>query len=147
MPKLPDARAAAPESGAAHRSAPKPGPAGRSRGAGGAKAGLNKPSLAAIVAAAAPPPVRALPKPRAVAPSPEIVTLDMLQASWRGGSTLKERARQMSVYLEPPVYDQLRDLAHTERTKMHVLMLEALDGLFRQRGARSIAQLTESDEI
>jgi hypothetical protein len=49
----------------------------------------------------------------------------------------------MSVYLEPPVYDQLRDLAHAERTKMHGLMLEALDLLFKQRGSRSIAQLTE----
>ncbi|MBD8907357.1 ribbon-helix-helix domain-containing protein [Methylorubrum zatmanii] len=57
------------------------------------------------------------------------------------GGTLKERAKQMSVYLEPPVYDQLRDLAYAERTKMHALMLEALDLLFRQRGARSIAQV------
>ncbi|WP_368734982.1 ribbon-helix-helix domain-containing protein, partial [Klebsiella pneumoniae] len=44
----------------------------------------------------------------------------------------------MSVYLEPPVYDQLRDLAYAERAKMHGLMLEALDLLFKQRGARSI---------
>jgi len=57
--------------------------------------------------------------------------------------TLKQRAKQMSVYLEPPVYDQLRDLAHAERTKIHPLMLEALDMLFRQRGARSISQLME----
>lgn len=56
--------------------------------------------------------------------------------------TLKERARQLSVYLEPPVYDQLRDLAYTERTKMHALMLEAVDLLFKQRGASSIRQLT-----
>src|SRR3954463_11259512 len=56
--------------------------------------------------------------------------------------TLKERARQMSVYLEPPVYDQLRDLAYAERTKIHPLMLEALDLLFKQRGALSINQLT-----
>lgn len=55
--------------------------------------------------------------------------------------TLKQRAKQMSVYLEPEVYDQLRDIAHVERTKIHPLMLEALDMLFRQRGARSIRQL------
>jgi hypothetical protein len=55
--------------------------------------------------------------------------------------TLKQRAKQMSVYLEPEVYDQLRDIAHAERTKIHPLMLEALDMLFRQRGARSIRQL------
>jgi hypothetical protein len=51
--------------------------------------------------------------------------------------TLKERARQLSVYLEPAVYDQLRDIAYVERTKIHPLMLEALDLLFKQRGARA----------
>jgi len=55
--------------------------------------------------------------------------------------TLKERAKQLSVYLEPPVYDQLRDIAHTERTKIHPLMLEALDLLFKQRGALPIRDL------
>lgn len=55
--------------------------------------------------------------------------------------TLKQRAKQMSLYLEPPVYDQLRDIAYAERTKIHPLMLEALDMLFKQRGARSIRQL------
>ena len=50
----------------------------------------------------------------------------------------------MSVYLEPPVYDQLRDLAYAERTKMHALILEGLDLLFKQRGAQSIAQLTDA---
>jgi hypothetical protein len=54
--------------------------------------------------------------------------------------TLKERARQLSVYLEPAVYDQLRDIAYVERTKIHPLMLEALDLLFKQRGARPIAE-------
>ena len=60
-------------------------------------------------------------------------------ASGRG--TLKERAKQMSVYLDPAVYDQLRDIAYTERTKIHPLMLEALDLLFGNRGARSIREL------
>lgn len=58
-----------------------------------------------------------------------------------GRGTLKERARQLSVYLEPAVYDQLRDIAYVERTKIHPLMLEALDLLFRQRGARPIREL------
>jgi hypothetical protein len=124
-------------------------------------------SLAAIVAAATPP-AKASPRtgprtaakaaPRTAAKAAartaedaegaEIVRLDLSGhlGPRRGAATLKERARQMSVYLEPPVYDQLRDLAHAERTKMHALMLEGLDLLFRQRGARSIAQLTERDE-
>lgn len=70
----------------------------------------------------------------------EIVRLDVSAPAARA-ATLKERAKQMSVYLEPPVYDQLRDLAYAERTKMHALMLEALDLLFKQRGARSIEQV------
>jgi hypothetical protein len=55
--------------------------------------------------------------------------------------TLKERSKQLSVYLDPAVYDQLRDIAYTERTKIHPLMLEALDLLFSNRGARSIRDL------
>jgi hypothetical protein len=55
--------------------------------------------------------------------------------------TLKERAKQLSVYLEPSVHDQLRDIAYSERTKIHPLMLEALDLLFKKRGALSIKQL------
>ena len=96
--------------------------------------------LAAIVAAATPP---TRPPARKTA---EIVKLDVPAAPRaRPGATLKQRARQMSVYLEPPVYDQLRELAHAERTKMHVLMLEALDLLFKQRGARSIAQISDGE--
>ena len=60
---------------------------------------------------------------------------------------LKERAKQLSVYLEPAVYDQLRDIAHAERTKMHPLMLEALDLLFSHRGARSIRDIEERETI
>src|SRR3712207_8965218 len=43
-------------------------------------------------------------------------------------------------------YDQLREIAYTERTKIHPLMLEALDLLFSQRGARSIRDLEERSE-
>ncbi|MGU3537806.1 ribbon-helix-helix domain-containing protein [Methylobacterium sp. A54F] len=97
-------------------------------------------SLASIVAAAAPPPAKG-----GGTQTAEIVALDRGAAPpRRTNATLKERARQMSVYLEPPVYDQLRDLAYAERTKMHAIMLEALDLLFKQRGTRSIEQLTET---
>ncbi len=93
--------------------------------------------LKSIVAAATPP----------VRQSAEVVRLETAAApprEPRAGSTLKERAKQMSVYLEPPVYEQLRDLAYAERTKMHALMLEAVDLLFKQRGTRSIQQLNET---
>lgn len=95
-------------------------------------------SLASIVAAAVPPQtprdggdvVQFRPQETTKTPNP------------RG--TLKERAKQLSVYLEPSVHDQLRDLAFTERTKIHQLMLESLDLLFKNRGQLSIKQLTQS---
>jgi hypothetical protein len=58
------------------------------------------------------------------------------------GQTLKERAHQLSIYLEPPVYDRLRDIAHEERTKLHPLILEAIDLLLKKRGSPSIRELT-----
>ena len=63
------------------------------------------------------------------------------QADRSARGTLKERSKQLSVYLDPAVYDQLREIAYTERTKIHPLMLEALDLLFSNRGARSIREL------
>lgn len=65
-----------------------------------------------------------------------------MQGQLKPNGTLKERAKQLSVYLEPSVHDQLRDIAYAERTKIHPLMLEALDLLFKKRGALSIKQLT-----
>ncbi|WP_375454706.1 ribbon-helix-helix domain-containing protein [uncultured Methylobacterium sp.] len=97
-------------------------------------------NLASIVAAS-------VPAGRPAPQTAEIVRLDSrVPPPRRGAATLKQRARQMSVYLEPPVYDQLRDLAFAERTKMHAIMLEALDLLFKQRGTRSIEQLSEQTQ-
>lgn len=97
-----------------------------------------KPSLKSIVAASAPSPARA---------GAPVVRFDQAQAALKekGAGTLKTRARQLSVYLEPPIYDQLRAIAFAERTKMHALMLEAVDLLFRKRGARSIEELAAHD--
>jgi hypothetical protein len=92
-------------------------------------------SLKSIVAATANPP-GLQPEARVVQFRSEPARVP---AANRG--TLKERTKQLSVYLEPAVYDQLRDIAYTERTKIHPLMLEALDLLFSQRGARSIQEL------
>ena len=90
-----------------------------------------KHSLRAIIEASAPPRSNVV----ALDPGPE------QQPAGQRRGTLKERARQLSVYLEPAVYDQLRDIAYVERTKIHPLMLEALDLLFSNRGARSIREL------
>jgi hypothetical protein len=74
-------------------------------------------------------------------PAPSEVDPARLAPTAAAQRTLKERAKQLSVYLEPPVYDQLRDIAYAERTKIHPLMLEALDLLFKQRGALPIREL------
>ena len=47
----------------------------------------------------------------------------------------------MSLYLEPEVYEELRELAHRKRTKMHPLILSAIDMLFRAEGSPSIDEL------
>jgi hypothetical protein len=85
-------------------------------------------SLKSIVAASVPAPI-------------EADAVRLAQPVSAAQKTLKERAKQLSVYLEPPVYDQLRDIAYSERTKIHPLMLEALDLLFKQRGALPIREL------
>jgi hypothetical protein len=49
---------------------------------------------------------------------------------------------QQTVYLPPAVHDQLRELAFTERVKMHALIMEGLDTVFRSRGLKSLADLS-----
>ena len=49
--------------------------------------------------------------------------------------------KQQTVYLPIPVYEQLRRLAFDEREKMHTLIMEGLDRVFRDRGLRSMAEL------
>ncbi|GBD44920.1 hypothetical protein HRbin40_02412 [bacterium HR40] len=49
--------------------------------------------------------------------------------------------RQQTVYLPIPVYEQLRRLAFEERVKMHSLLMEGLDRVFRDRGLPSIGEL------
>ncbi|HEV2559414.1 MAG TPA: ribbon-helix-helix domain-containing protein [Microvirga sp.] len=94
----------------------------------------HKLSLKSIVAASVPSSVRSDPDIVGFSAAPIIPAIKQ--------GTLKERAKQLSVYLEPAVHEQLRELAYTERTKIHQLMLEAVDLLFKNRGALSIRQLT-----
>ena len=56
--------------------------------------------------------------------------------------TTKDATVQQTVYLPPAVHDQLRELAFSERVKMHALIMEGLDAVFRARGMKSIADLT-----
>jgi hypothetical protein len=56
-------------------------------------------------------------------------------------SATKEATIQQTVYLPPAVHDQLRELAFAERVKMHALIMEGLDAVFKARGMKSIADL------
>lgn len=49
--------------------------------------------------------------------------------------------KQQTVYLPLPVYEQLRRLAFEERVKMHQLLMEGLDRVFRDRGLPPLGEL------
>lgn len=72
---------------------------------------------------------------------PQVVNSETLPPSRRRSAT-KEATIQQTVYLPPAVHDQLRELAFSERVKMHALILEGLDAVFHARGLKSIAELT-----
>ena len=61
-----------------------------------------------------------------------------------GEGNIKQRAHQLTLYLEQPVFEQLRELAFHEKAKMHPLILEAIDMLFRKKNLPSMAQLTKA---
>ena len=56
-----------------------------------------------------------------------------------------QRFKQQTVYLPIPVYEQLRRVAFDERVKMHGLLMEGLDRVFRERGLPGLAELTRGD--
>ncbi len=57
-------------------------------------------------------------------------------------SATKAATIQQTNYLPPSVHEQLRELAHVERVKMHDLTMEGLDLFFKKRCLKSIAELT-----
>lgn len=85
------------------------------------------------------PVVREAALPPGAAPSADVV--EMKTAARRRSAT-KDATVQQTVYLPPTVHEQLRELAFSERVKMHALIMEGLDAVFRARGMRSIAVLT-----
>ena len=60
----------------------------------------------------------------------------------RRSNATKQATVQQTLYLPPAVHDQLRELAFSERVKMHGIIMEGLDAVFRQRGLKSIEALT-----
>ena len=57
-----------------------------------------------------------------------------------------KRKKHTSLYLSEPVRKQLRAIAYHEEVKQHDLLIEAIDLLFKSRGAASIIELTEIDK-
>ena len=51
--------------------------------------------------------------------------------------------KQQTAYFALPVYEQVRRLAFEENTKMHTLLMEGFDRVFKNRGLPSIAELTD----
>lgn len=66
-------------------------------------------------------------------------------ASLRRRNATKEATIQQTIYLPPPVHDQLREIAFAERVKMHALIMEGLDEVFRKRGLKPIDRLAPKD--
>ena len=77
-----------------------------------------------------------------VAEPTEPTPLNPKAAAKAPGRTINNKPiKQQTVYMPIPVYEQLRRLAFDEREKMHTLIIEGLDRVFRDRGLRSIAEL------
>jgi hypothetical protein len=74
--------------------------------------------------------------PRPVAPPPEPAT-----AAGPEPVPRRPEVKQQTVYLPLPVYEQLRRLAFEERVKMHQLLMEGLDRVFRDRGLPGLGEL------
>ena len=53
-----------------------------------------------------------------------------------------KKIAKTTVYVPQEVYEQWRELAFTERKKMHDYLLEGLDMVFHNRGLKSIEDLT-----
>ena len=87
----------------------------------------------------------AKPEPQSVSEQPVVPLRPLAPVRKHAVGTLKQRAHQLSVYLEPEVYDRLRDIAHEERTKLHSLVLEAIDLLLKRRGQPSIKELIKKN--
>ena len=78
-----------------------------------------------------------LPRPTEVAAPSSVAVAEGLQR--------RPEVKQQTVYLPLPVYEQLRRLAFEERVKMHQLLMEGLDRVFRDRGLPGLGDLRPRD--
>lgn len=75
----------------------------------------------------------------------EQTNTDTSVAKARTDKFKKKRIGQ-TVYLPPPVHRQLRALAFEEERKMHDYLMEGLDLVFRKRGLKSVAELSDATD-
>jgi hypothetical protein len=71
---------------------------------------------------------------------PEAVSA-RLEAAPPQAARARRSVKQQTVYLPLPVYEQLRRLAFDERVKMHGLLIEGLDRVFKDRGLPGVPDL------
>lgn len=102
----------------------------------------HKVDFQALIASDVAPAIAAAPANKT---KPALAEIVELTRETRQG-TLKQRTRQQSLYLEVPVYEALRETAHTERTSLHALYLEGIDAVLKKRGLPSIAEMMKASE-
>jgi len=73
----------------------------------------------------------------ATAPKPVAAAIEDTPAK---RNATKANTKQITLYLPNPVYRQIREIAFYEDTKMHPLILEGLDMLFKSRNRPEIAR-------
>lgn len=90
-----------------------------------------------VVEAPAAPVVVAAPAPR------EVVNIKPRKQATKpvGRGTIRDRAKQLSIYLEEPVYELIREIGHVERKKIHQLLLEGVDLMLKKKGYPSTSEL------
>ena len=77
---------------------------------------------------------------------PESMLRQNLPSNTAKTSGKRPGIKQQTAYLALPVYEQVRRLAFEENTKMHTLLMEGLDRVFKNRGLPSIAELTDEKD-
>lgn len=80
------------------------------------------------------------PEPPPAAASAAAAAAAAATATATGGAR-RPAVKQQTVYLPPATYEQLRRLAFEERVKMHQLLMEGLDRVFRARGLPGLREL------
>jgi hypothetical protein len=74
------------------------------------------------------------------APPAQPAAVAAVSAQPKRRNVTKAKTKQLTLYLDDPVYRQLREIAFNEDTKMHPLILEGLDMLFKSRNRPQLAR-------